>query len=79
MILSAEAIENYKAFKKAYTNEKNSLNGIDKSPEENIRDSEMTQGENKEVVKYDKNNKYSDCSDKRCGLTRTNIKFKTEL
>ena len=37
---------------------------IDTSPEENIQDSKMTQGENKEVVRFDKRKKYSDSPDK---------------
>ena len=34
--LREEAIEDYKAFKKLYTNENNGLNVIETSPEENI-------------------------------------------
>ena len=37
---------------------------INVSSKENIQDSEMTQGENKEVIKYDKSKKYSDWTDK---------------
>ena len=37
---------------------------IDTSLKENIQDSDMTQLENKEVVKYDKSNKYYYWSDK---------------
>ena len=78
MILREEDIENYKAFKKSYTNENNGLTVIGISSEENnqepeeniqdleenIQDSEMTQGENKEVVKYDESKTYYDWSDK---------------
>ena len=37
---------------------------IETSSEENIQHSDMAQGENKEVIKYDKSKKYSDWSDK---------------
>ena len=57
LIPPEEAIENYKAFKKLYTNGNNGLTVIEISPEENIQDSEITQGENKEVIKYNKINK----------------------
>ena len=42
LILREESIENYKAFKKSYTNENNGLTIIDTSSEENVRDPEMT-------------------------------------
>ena len=64
LIIREEAIENYKAFKKLYTNENSGLTVIGTSLEENTQDSEMTQGENIEVVKYDKRKKYYDWSDK---------------
>ena len=51
-ILRKYGIENDKAFKEAYTNENNGLTMIETSSVENIPDSNMIQGENKEVVKY---------------------------
>ena len=60
MILREEGIENYKALNKSYTNKNNVLSVIDTSSKENIQYSEMTQGENKEVIKCSKINKYSD-------------------
>ena len=42
LILREESIENYKAFKKSYTNENNGLTIIDTSSEENVRDPKMT-------------------------------------
>ena len=52
MILCEEAIENYKAFKKLYKNENNGLTVINIALEKIMQDSNMIQGENKEVVKY---------------------------
>ena len=40
LILLEEAIKNYRAFKKSYTNENNALTVLDTSPEENIQDPE---------------------------------------
>ena len=68
MILCEEGIANYKKFKKSYTNGNNGLTLIVTSPEEDIQDSEMTEGENKEVVKYDKERNILIGQMKLCGL-----------
>ena len=57
MILCEEAIENYKAFKKLYKNENNGLTVINIALEKIMQDSNMIQGENKEVVKYNRSKK----------------------
>ena len=64
MIIREEDIEEKKAFKKSYINENNSFAVIDTLLGENIQDSNITQGENKEVVNYDKRKKYYDWLDK---------------
>ena len=80
-ILHKEDTANYKAFKKEYTDEDNNLPIIDMSSEESIQNSEMTQVENKEVLKYDKSNKYSDWLAKTYGIMmmREKLKTKSEL
>ena len=60
LVLCEEDIENYKSSKKSYIHENNGLTVVDTSSEENIQDSDMTQGENKEVVKYDISKNFSD-------------------
>ena len=60
LVLCEEDIENYKSSKKSYIHENNDLTVVDTSSEENIQDSDMTQGENKEVVKYDISKNFSD-------------------
>ena len=42
---------------------KNDVTAIDTSSEEIIHDFEIIQGENKEVIRYNKSNKHSDLSD----------------
>ena len=64
LVLRKDDIEYYKTFKKSYINENNSFTVIDTLLGENIQDSNITQGENKEVVNYDKRKKYYDWLDK---------------
>ena len=52
---------------------------IDKSTEENKQDRNISQGENKEVVKYDKSKKYSDWSNKTMQTYKVKRKLKRKL
>ena len=58
LIPCEDSIENYKAFKKSYTNENNDLTVIDTSSEEIVIGFEMTQVESKDIIKYNKHKKY---------------------
>ena len=51
-ILRELSIENDKSIDNSYINEKIDLTVIDKSSEENIKDSDITQGENEGNVEY---------------------------
>ena len=52
---------------------------IEISPEENIQDYEMTQGENKEVAEYNKSKKSYDWSDKTLHTCRDKQKIEDEI
>ena len=74
-------IENYKEIQKVYKNENNGHTIIDTSSVENIPNSNMNQGENKDSVKYNKSKKYSDWSDKtlRTYKDKEEIEDKTRI
>ena len=72
-------IENYKEIQKVYKNENNGHTIIDTSSVENIPNSNMNQGENKDSVNTIKARNIQIGRIKLCGLTRIKRKLKTKL
>ena len=79
MILCEETIENYKAFKKSYTNEKIDFTVTNTLLDEMIQDSNMIQGDKKEVFKYYKARNILIGRIKICGLTRIKRKCRRNV